>query len=130
MTYQNIQDGGIGHSTIVSDAFLFFHGNTVSEEVQASDQWKRVVELKRAFINLVNGRLMTNKITKAKREQLNRPGAPVGNDNAARKDGRPRVQINVRVEQVTLDWLQGQADQATNGNVGRLLDEIVQQETE
>lgn len=57
----------------------------------------------------------------------NRPGAPAGNDNAARKDGRPRVPLNVRVEQVTLDWLQAKADATTAGNVGRWLDQIAQQ---
>lgn len=51
----------------------------------------------------------------------NRPGAPAGNDNAARKDGRPRVQLNIRVEQATKEWLLAQAP---DGNIGRYLDEI------
>ena len=63
---------------------------------------------------------MANKITAVGRK----PGAPRGNQNAARKDGNPRKLLNVRVEQATRDWLQQQADAEAGGNIGRWLDRL------
>ena len=55
-----------------------------------------------------------------------KPGAPVGNTNAARKDGNPRKLLNVRVEQATREWLQRQADNEADGNIGRWLDNLAE----
>lgn len=52
------------------------------------------------------------------------PGAPVGNTNATRKDGKTRPKLNIRVEESTRDWLQSQADKTADGNVGRWLDNL------
>jgi hypothetical protein len=50
-----------------------------------------------------------------------RPGAPVGNRNAAKQHTRPK--LNVRVEPATLEWLQRQAER-DGVNIGRWLDAL------
>lgn len=55
---------------------------------------------------------------------VSKPGAPIGNTNASRKDGQPRELLNVRIEQSTRDWLQSQADKSADGNIGRWLDNL------
>lgn len=59
---------------------------------------------------------------KAWRVVNGKPGAPVGNQNAAKDNAR--VKLNFRVNQKTFLWLQKQAAKETDGNIGRWLDTL------
>lgn len=87
-----------------------------------------VAALKHQFPNITPSRLrhQINRVLMKKRGESwhSRPGAPIGNTNAARKDGQHRVHLTARVEQSTLVWLQQQADRETDGNIGRWLDKL------